>query len=559
MLLRELTRYYSQNRNVMPPFGWQLHYLRWVIVINSDGEFCDIEDWATPKNKKGRMIYVPKKVVRTRGISSCQLWDHSGYVLGVDEDDPERAEALHACFVERCQLIADETGDMGAEAVATFISSMQEQEIDRHPLYEELIKAETISFRLDTDNVLVFNRPTVFEWLSENPLSSGTKYGQCMVCGKWGNIERILPTIKGIRGCDPIGVRLTSINNIRTGNSCLGAYGLTQGYSAPTCEQCAYRYGNSLNHLLRSDSHNKIHIGPFTLVFWCPQGRDIELLFRKILLGGQDARQAKDERGNLYWKPSPRKIHWVPEPSYCIEEKLNRNTQKRYMNIVVFRGKERRIAIEYYQRISTTALVDGLRHWVSCTVDPCRENKPLILFLSHCIAGNDLGGLNTSVLIGILGAIFNKKPINYETIKKLRNCNFSSFSSSSLYARLVFYMSSLIDKDAITSKPSLCGKLIALLVKCQEEANGESTTIRCDSAVITNPARKIAVYLKKNRHHLSLIGKQNYGRRVNLEKDIQITVSEIGVFPEILDPDEQLSLLAGYYCARNELFKANGS
>ena len=78
--------------------------------------------------------------------------------------------------------------------------------------------------------LLVFNRPSVHQWLSDNPLSSGTKPGQCMVCGKWGNIERILPTIKGIRGCNPIGVRLTAINNIRTGHSCLGAYGLEQGF-----------------------------------------------------------------------------------------------------------------------------------------------------------------------------------------------------------------------------------------------------------------------------------------------------------------------------------------
>ena len=554
MLLRELTRYYSQNRNVMPPFGWQLHYLRWVIVVNSDGGFFDIEDWATPKNKKGKMFYVPKKVVRTLDIRSCQLWDHSGYVLGVDDVNPERAKTLHASFVERCQLIADKTGDTGAEAVAAFISSLQEQEIDEHPLYEELKNAATISFRLDTDEVLVFNRPSVFQWLSENPLSSGTKHGQCMVCGKWGSIERILPTIKGIRGCDPTGVRLTAINNIRTGNTCLGAYGLTQGYSAPTCEQCAYQYGNALNYLLCSDSHNKIHIGSFTLVFWCPQGREIELLFRKIFLGGQDTQQAKDENGNLYWKPSLRKIHWVPEPSYCIEAKLKGQLQKRYMNFVVFRGKERRIAIEYYQRISTTELVDGLCHWLSCiALDSCCEIKPIIMFLSHCVIASDLANLNSSVLVGLLGAILNKKPMNYEIIKSLRIRDYSDFNLSSLYARLVLYMSSL--KDEKNSRPSLCGKLIALLVKCQEEANGESTTIRCDSAVITTPARKIAVYLKKNRHHLTLIGKQNYGRRVNLEKDIQSVVSKIGVFPEILDPDEQLSLLTGYYCARNALFK----
>ena len=81
MLLKELTRYYSQNKKVMPPFGWELHYLRWVIVLSIDGRFCDIQDLSTSHTPKGAMIYVPRKVVRPNKIKSCQLWDHSGYVL----------------------------------------------------------------------------------------------------------------------------------------------------------------------------------------------------------------------------------------------------------------------------------------------------------------------------------------------------------------------------------------------------------------------------------------------------------------------------------------------
>ena len=554
MLLKELTRYYSQNRKVMPAFGWELHHLRWVIVISSDGGFCDIEDLATSTNPKGPLIYVPRKAVRTRDIRSCQLWDHSGYVLGVDEKDPERAKKLHENFVARCQLIADETGDEGAEAVSTFIANLPERNINKHPSYNELLEADTISFRLETDNDLVFNRLPVHQWLSDHPLSSGTKSGQCMVCGKWGNIERILPTIKGIRSCNPIGVRLTAINNIRTGNSCLGAYGLEQGFCAPTCEQCSYRYGNALNYLLRSDSHNRIHIGRFTLAFWCPQGRELELLVRKVILGGKDTQQVKDKNGNIHLKPNPRKLHWVPEPSRNVVKQLQQQCRNGYVNVVVFRGKDRRAAVEFYLRIQQTELVNNLCHWLSCTARPANQLTPLNLFLSILSQNKDLEHLRSSVLLSLLGALLKKRPVSFSVIKQLASYNGHRLKASPLHEKLVCYMSSLLPEGDKDSKAFLCGELIALLVKCQEEANGEATTIRCDAPTVTAPARKLASYLKKNRHHLNLIGRQSYGRRVNLEKDIQSIVAKIGLFPELLDPDEQLCLLSGYYCQRNALF-----
>ena len=558
MLLKELTRYYSQNKKVMPPFGWELHHLRWVIVISSDGGFCDIEDLATSTNSKGALIYVPRKVVRSNKIESCQLWDHSGYVLGVNKNDPERAKILHENFITRCQLISNETGDKGAEAVTKFLTNLPEQNINQNSLYEELLETGAISFRLETDDVLVFHRPSVYQWLSDNPLSSGTKPGQCMVCGKWGNIERILPTIKGIRRCNPIGVRLTAINNIRAANSCLGAYGLEQGFCAPTCEQCSYRYGNALNYLLRSDSHNRIHIGQFTLVFWCPQGRELELLLRKVILGGKDTQQVKDKNGNIYLKPSPRKLHWVPEPSRNVVKQLQNQCRNGYVNVVVFRGKDRRAAVEFYLRIQQTELVNNLCHWLSYTTRPANELTPLNLFLSILSQNKDFEYLRSSVLLSLLGALLKKRPVSFSVIKQLASYNGQRLKTSPLHEKLVCYMSSLLPEGYKNSTAFLCGELIALLVKCQEEANGEATTIRCDASTVTAPARKLASYLKKNRHHLNLIGRQSYGRRVNLEKEIQRTVAKVGLFPELLDPDEQLILLSGYYCERNALFQKKG-
>ena len=288
--------------------------------------------------------------------------------------------------------------------------------------------------------------------------------------------------------------------------------------------------------------------------FWCPQGRELELLLRKVILGGQDTQQVKDKDGNIRLKPNPWRLHWVPEPSRNVVNQLQQQCRNGYVNVVVFRGKDRRAAVEFYQRIQQTELVNNLCHWLSCTARPDNELTPLGLFLSLLSLNKDLEHLRSSVLLSFLGALLKKRPVSFSVIKQLASYNGHKLKTSPLHEKLVCYMSSLLPEGYKNSKAFLCGELIALLVKCQEEANGEATTIRCDASTVTAPARKLASYLKKNRHHLNLIGRQNYGRRVNLEKDIQSIVAKIGLFPELLDPDEQLFLLSGYYCQRNALF-----
>lgn len=50
-------------------------------------------------------------------------------------------------------------------------------------------------------------------------------------------------------------------------NSGYDSYGKSKGYNAPISEEAEFAYTTALNHLLRSDSHNKFMIGSRTFLF----------------------------------------------------------------------------------------------------------------------------------------------------------------------------------------------------------------------------------------------------------------------------------------------------
>lgn len=50
-------------------------------------------------------------------------------------------------------------------------------------------------------------------------------------------------------------------------NSGYDSYGKSKGHNAPISEEAEFAYTTALNHLLRSDSHNKFMVGSRTYLF----------------------------------------------------------------------------------------------------------------------------------------------------------------------------------------------------------------------------------------------------------------------------------------------------
>lgn len=91
MILQALMEYYDRKsadtESGIAPEGWEKKEIPFIIVLDKDGNFVQIEDTreGIGKNKKAKSFIVPQAVKKTSGISANLLWDVSGYVFGINK------------------------------------------------------------------------------------------------------------------------------------------------------------------------------------------------------------------------------------------------------------------------------------------------------------------------------------------------------------------------------------------------------------------------------------------------------------------------------------------
>ena len=105
-----------------------------------------------------------------------------------------------------------------------------------------------------------------------------------------------------------------------------------------------------------------------------------------------------------------------------------------------------------------------------------------------------------------------------------------------------------------TNQGYLCGRLFAILVKIQKDANNiETIAERYQSAASATPAAVFPTLLNLSTHHRE---KLSDGARIYYEKQIQEVVEKISAdgFPAHLDLQDQGRFFIGYYHQRQNLF-----
>ena len=128
MILQALNEYYQRktqlpDSNLAPP-GFEHKPIPFLIVLTVDGDFAGLDDTREGEGKKkiAKSYLVPQTVKRSSGVAANLLWDHSGYVFGVDDKGkPERAREQHLEFVEAIRSRFAVSNDAGIQAVLSFL------------------------------------------------------------------------------------------------------------------------------------------------------------------------------------------------------------------------------------------------------------------------------------------------------------------------------------------------------------------------------------------------------------------------------------------------------
>lgn len=583
MILHALTQYYQRKSQYddasIAPEGWEKKELPFIIVLDKQGQFIQLEDTRETQGKKkiGRNFEVPKTAIRSGSKShkiSNLLWDHYGYVLAEPKEvdgtakktaeeiekeqqkNQELARLQHSSFVKKIgelhQALPD---DVGILAVWRFLQLPNEiKKVKEADSWKECkkIKGCNLSFRLaDEPQNLVCQTPALFAYLSQasQPDSSDDAYhGVCLITGKRAKIARLHNQIKGVNAKP---APLASVNL-----DAFEAYGKKQGAVFPVSETAMFEYTTALNTLL--DSENRFRVGDVSVVCWTKYEHDLEKSAAQMIIN-PDAHIAevkklfKSVRNGKFTEPN------TTTPFYILG--LSPNVA--------------RIVVRFWHESTVADVSESIVQWHQDLSMVRSENSlypefmPLERLLENLVLKGETKNLPADLIASLTQSAFHRRPIAVSILQTAlrrnkaeqrvthgRACLIKAYlnravRSGSLKNTKELNMS--LDKER-TDIGYVLGRLFAVLEKTQSEAIREVNATIGDRYFGSASSTPIAVFgtlMRLFRHHLS---KLKEGRKVNLEKLVQEIVDKFDAFPKHLDLHQQGLFAIGYYHQKQDFF-----
>lgn len=561
MILKALCDYYHRSGD-LPTLGLELKEIGFIIVIDKCGNFLRFEDRRIDR-KSAQSFLVKKSVGRSSAPIANYLYDNSQYVFGYsDKGDMKSMYKYFEVFRSKIREIYNKFTDNEAiKAVNAFYQlspSAMVEVMQNDPLWIDIVKNlnkkySIFSFLIDGDTEIVACKKELINWAGN---SDEAKRKLCLVEGKRSKVVEVT-TATMIPGSQAT-AKLVAFQV----NSGYDSYGKSKVYNAPISEEAEFAYTTALNHLLRSDSHNKFIIGTRTFLFWTSSNseaskRSEDSLF--ALLG-----RADDDDPN-------RRIELVRSTFMSIYNgKLSANKDDKFY-ILGLAPNSARIAVVYWNEIPLREFAGLIsKHFTDMEiVDTRKEKKPYVGL--HSIIGNvTFGGksndappnLPDAVVKSIFQGIPYPDSLFQSCIRRIRaeqDINIVRAAIIKAYLNRLSNNNNNEKLDIMLNKKNqnqgyLCGRLFAVLDKIQEDAYGiHSIRERYMNSASATPAMVFSTILNLSTHHLE---KLNSGGQIFYEKLKQEIISKLDAdgFPTHLDLQDQGRFFVGYYHQRQDFF-----
>lgn len=559
MILRALYDYYHRSGD-LPAFGMELKEIGFIIVIDKCGNFLRFEDRRIDK-KSAQQFLVKKSVGRSSAPVANYLYDNSQYVFGYsDKGNMESMRKYFDTFKAKIKEIYNIfSGNEAIKAVYAFYQQEPSAIVEimqNDPLWVDIVKNlnkkySTFSFLIEGDTEIVASQKGLINLECNDEKMTGKL---CSVIGKYSKIVETT-TATMIPGSSQATAKLVAFQI----NSGYDSYGKSKGHNAPISEEAEFAYTTALNHLLRSDSHNKFMVGSRTFLFWTSSNSEASKLSENslfALLGRAD-------------DPNKR-IELVRRTFMSIYNgTLSANKDDKFF-ILGLAPNSARIAVVYWNELPLREFASLIsKHFTDMEIVDTRKDKKPYVGL-HSILGNvTLGGKSSdaspNLPDAVVKSIFQGLPypasLFQACIRRIR----AEQSVNIVRAAIIkAYLNRLTDNnnkkiDIMLDKENqnqgyLCGRLFAVLDKIQEDANGiHSIRERYMNSASATPAMVFATILNLSGHHLE---KLNAGGQVFYEKLKQEIISKLDAngFPAHLDLQDQGCFFVGYYHQRQNFF-----
>ena len=574
MILHALTQYYqrkAESDGGVAPEGFENKEIPFIIVIDKQGNFIQLEDTRELKGKKkvGRTFLVPKGLGRSGSKSyevSNLLWDHYGYVLAyAGEKGQEQADKQHASFTAKVnelkQVLPD---DAGVTAVAAFLSSAEEKsKVMQATNWVECAKVKgcNLSFRLVEETVdLVCQSKMVQDYLSvssdNNEETDDFKEGICLITGKKTLVARKHHQISGIHK------QPTPFCAVDKGSTAFHSYGKKQGFAFPVGKQAMFEYTTALNTLLACE--NRFRIGDVTAICWSAKPTPLEEHLASLISGGgKDNPDAHIDAVKSLYKS-------------LYSGKYTEPDGKEKFYLLGLSPNSARIVVRFWHETTVAALSESIAAWyddlqmVRGENSPYPEYMPLPRLLGNLVLDGKMENLPSDLIAQITDAALNNRVLPVSLLQAALRRNKAeqkiTYGRASL---LKAYINRAIRAGRLKNMKELTmsldrnrqdigyvlGRLFAVLEKTQAEANpGLNATIadRYFGSASSTPIAVFGTLMRLLPHHLNKL--EFEGRAVQLQWEIRQILEHCQRFPNHLNLEQQGLFAIGYYHETQFLF-----
>jgi CRISPR-associated protein Cas8c/Csd1, subtype I-C/DVULG len=574
MILQALYEYYQRKvadeESNIAPLGFERKEIPFIIVIDEEGNFINLEDTREGENKRAKRFLVLKTKGRS-GSNSWQtanvLWDHYGYVIAQSKDETDKAvdsaKKQNETFIKEVKNISNKFPDNKSfKAILKFYENPDSIELVKaHELFADCIKIAgcNISFRIISETELVAENEDLKKLVTDSIKEDeeNVSKGVCLITGENTLIAK-LHTATAIPG-GKSGAKLVGFQK----KSGYDSYYKEQGMNAPVSLEAEDAYTTALNTLLGKDSQNKMRLNDMTILFWAEKDNDMEHYFNAFF-----ASPPKDEPDK-----NIREIRSFMESIYT--GKLNLDGSTRFY-ILGLAPNAARISIRFWKVGKVSDIAGNIAtHFNDLMIirnkNDEREFFSLFNLLTQVAAQFKMDNVPPNLVSSVMVSIINGTPypstLQQQCICRIRAEQEVGYIRAAIlkaYINRKTRFNKNINEKEITmaldienkNQGYLCGRLFAILEKIQEDAQpGINTTIkdRFYGAASSTPVAVFSRLLNMSNHHLE---KLNSGKKIYYEKIIQGIMAGISSdgLPTNLSLDDQSRFAIGYYHQRQDLF-----
>lgn len=560
MILKALYDYYHRCGD-MPAEGLEEKEIGFLLVLSKEGEFVRIEDCRLDK-KSARKFLVAHSKKRASGTLPNYLYDNSSYVLGFSDKGEENDRKHFEAFRAQVRDIAvDHPDSEDMKALCHFYDKGQEtilRAVQADPLWDDISRNLTksfswFSFRMEGDSSIIAEKSELLPILET---SSGNAV--CLVTGEHCTPVRLTSSTPRISD------KAASLVAFQV-NYGFDSYGKQQCANAPISPKAEAAYTTALNYMVSATSRNRFRIADRTFLFWSSSKSDT----------AKELEESVFSFFNLNLDPKSK-----DDPNACIANvrkvfkaiysgELKTDLNERFY-ILGLAPNAARIAVVHWSEMPLRNFAQNiLRHFDDMEIEDTRSDKRPYTGMPNIISAVTRGGkmadatpnLAEAVAKSIFQGTAYPRTLLTACIRRIRaeqniTITRAAIIKATLNRNFNFKYKPMLDKENNESG-YLLGRLFAVIVKMQEDANGiSSIRERYISAASATPATVFPTILNLSIHHAE---KLKDGSKIFYDKLKQEIIANLngGSFPARLSLEGQGSFYIGYYQQRQDLFKKN--